>query len=149
TLKRHMAARRVVDVEGPSGFGLSAVGTGHIIRLDSPFDSVSASAREVQPVIELVAPFELSRQSIDDVERGAEDADWQPVKDAARQLAFAEDRAVFEGYAAGRIGGIRQGSSNPGGTLPADPVDYPRAIAEAITQLRLVGVNGPYRAVLS
>src|SRR5262245_16795669 len=97
TLKRHLAARRVVDVHGPSGFGLSAVGTGHIIRLDAPVDSVSAAAREVQPVIELVGAFELTRQAIDDVERGAEDADWQPVKDAARQLAFAEDRAVFEG----------------------------------------------------
>ncbi len=29
------------------------------------------------------------------------------------------------------------------------PWTYPRAIAEAISQLRLVGVNGPYQAVLS
>jgi uncharacterized linocin/CFP29 family protein len=149
TLKRHMAARRVVDVEGPEGFGLSAVGTGHVVRLESPVESVSAAAREVRPLVELLAPFELDRQAIDDVERGAKDSDWQPVKDAARQLAFAEDRAVFEGYAAGHIGGIRQGTSNPITTLPADAVDYPRAIAEAISQLRLVGVNGPYQAVLS
>ena len=31
---------------------------------------------------------------IDDVERGANDSDWQPTKDAARKLAFAEDRAI-------------------------------------------------------
>jgi uncharacterized linocin/CFP29 family protein len=149
TLKRHMAARRVVDVEGPSGYGLSAVGTGHILRVEPPVEAVSAAVREVQPIVELIAPFELERQTIDDVERGAQDADWQPVKDAARQLAFAEDRAIFEGYAPGRIGGIRQATSNPHPTLPANAVDYPRVIAEAITQLRLVGVNGPYRAVLS
>ncbi|MBV9324178.1 MAG: bacteriocin family protein [Chloroflexi bacterium] len=149
TLKRHLAARRVVDVHGPSGFGLSAVGRGHVVGLEPPLESVAAAAREVQPLIELRAPFELNRQAIDDVERGAMDADWQPVKDAARQIAFAEDRAVFEGYAAGQIGGIRPGTSNPTTTLPADPVDYPRAIAEAISQLRLVGVNGPYQAVLS
>jgi uncharacterized linocin/CFP29 family protein len=149
TLKRHMAARRVVDVDGPAGFGLSAVGTGHVVRLEAPVESVAAAAREVQPLIELLAPFELDRQAIDDVERGARDSDWQPVKDAARQLAYAEDRAVFEGYAAGHIDGIRQGTSNPHTTLPADAVDYPRAIAEAISQLRLVGVNGPYHAVLS
>ena len=65
-------------------------------------------------------PFELDRQAIDDVERGANDSDWQPVKDAARQIAFAEDRAIFEGYAAARIEGIRQGTSNPIMTLPAD-----------------------------
>ena len=30
TLKRHLAARRVVDVEGPKGVDFSAVGTGHL-----------------------------------------------------------------------------------------------------------------------
>lgn len=30
TLKRHLAARRVVDMVGPSGSGLAAVGTGHV-----------------------------------------------------------------------------------------------------------------------
>jgi uncharacterized linocin/CFP29 family protein len=29
TIKRHLAARRVVDVEGPKGFDFPAVGTGH------------------------------------------------------------------------------------------------------------------------
>ena len=46
-------------------------------------------------------PFTLSRAEIDSVERGALDPDWQPVKDAAKKIAFAEDRAVFDGYAAG------------------------------------------------
>ena len=30
TLKRYLAARRVVDVQGPGGVALSAVGTGHL-----------------------------------------------------------------------------------------------------------------------
>jgi uncharacterized linocin/CFP29 family protein len=149
TLKRHLAARRVVDVEGPAGFGLSAIGTGHVSRIESPLETVTASIRAVRPMVELTVPFELGREAIDDVERGALDADWQPVKDAARQIAFAEDRAVFEGFAPAQIEGIRGGMSNPVGTLPADPVAYPEAIAQAISQLRLVGVNGPYRAVLS
>jgi len=37
--------------------------------------------------------------------------DWQPAKNAARHIAFAEDGAVFEGYAAAGIGGIRQGTA--------------------------------------
>jgi uncharacterized linocin/CFP29 family protein len=56
--------------------------------------------REVKSLVELSVPFRLSRQQIDDVERGAADSDWSPVKEAARKIAFAEDRAVFEGYAA-------------------------------------------------
>jgi uncharacterized linocin/CFP29 family protein len=33
--------------------------------------------------------------------------------------------------------------------LPADFREYPDAIAQALTQLRLVGVNGPYSVLLS
>jgi hypothetical protein len=36
-----------------------------------------------------------------------------------------------------------------GGALPADVRDYPDAIAQAVSQLRLVGVNGPYSVSLS
>jgi uncharacterized linocin/CFP29 family protein len=86
---------------------------------------------------------------IDDVERGANDSDWQPAKDAARKLAFAEDRAIFEGYAAAGIAGVRQGTSNPKKPLPADVRKYPEAFAQALSQLRLVGVNGPYSILLS
>jgi uncharacterized linocin/CFP29 family protein len=149
TLKRHLAARRVVDVVGPHGVDFSAVGTGHIQPIESFSDGIRTQLRTVQPLVELRTTFELDRQAIDDVERGAQDADWQPVKDAARRLAFAEDRVVFEGYANAQIEGIRAGTSNPLMTLPADARDYPDVIAQALSQLRLVGVNGPYRAVLS
>jgi uncharacterized linocin/CFP29 family protein len=84
---------------------------------------------------------------IDDVERGAADSDWQPAKDAARQIAFAEDKAIFDGYPAAGIKGIREGTSNPIVSLPADVGAYPQAIADALRRLRLVGVNGPYTAV--
>jgi len=85
---------------------------------------------EVKPLVELRVPFELERQQIDDVERGANDSDWQPAKDAARLLAFAEDRAIFEGYAAAGIKGIREGTSNPVLALPSDVRAYPDAIAQ-------------------
>lgn len=149
TLKRHLAARRVVDVRGPGGVALPAVGTGHLAGLAAPGDGIIARQREVKPLVELRVPFELDRGAIDDVERGAEDSDWQPVKDAAKQIAFAEDRAVFEGYAAAAIEGIRPGTSNPAMPLPGDVREYPEAIAQAISQLRLVGVNGPYAVALS
>jgi uncharacterized linocin/CFP29 family protein len=149
TLKRHLAGRRVVDVHGPDGPAFSAVGTGHLHDIESPHDGVLARQREVAPVIEIRVPFQVTRSAIDDVERGAQDSDWQPVKDAARQIAFAEDRAIFEGYPAGQIPGIRAVSSNPAMTLPDDVVRYPESIAEALRHLREAGVNGPYSVVLS
>src|SRR4029077_4133200 len=117
TLKRYLAGRRVVDMRGPGGVGLSAVGTGHLQTIAAPGDGVLARQRDGKALVELRIPFELDRQAIDDVERGANDSDWQPAKDAARRIAFAEDAAVFEGYAAAGIGGIRQGTSNPIMTL--------------------------------
>ena len=148
TFKRYLAGRRVVDLLGPKGAGLAAVGTGHLQPIDGPGEGVLASLREAKAVIELRVPFELDRQSIDDVERGANDSDWQPAKDAARRIAFAEDRAVFDGYAAAGIVGIREGTSNPKAALPSDVREYPYAIAQGLSQLRLVGVNGPYSVLL-
>ena len=149
TLKRYLAGRHIVDLHGPSGVALSAVGTGHLHNIGAPADGIIARQRDVKPLVELRVPFELDRQMIDDVERGANDSDWQPVKDAAKKIAFAEDGAIFEGYAGGGIEGIRQGTSNPVETLPSDVRNYPDAIAHAVNQLRLVGVDGPYSALLS
>jgi uncharacterized linocin/CFP29 family protein len=149
TLKRYLAARRVVDVDGPGGVALSAVGTGHLHTIKTPSDGILTRQRDVKALVELRVPFELKRDQIDDVERGAEDSDWQPAKDAARLLAFAEDRAIFDGYAAAGIGGIREGTSNPVMTLPADVRGYPDVFAQALTQLRQVGVNGPYSVLFS
>ena len=148
TIRRYLAGRRVVDVQGPGGIALSAIGTGHLRNVAAPGDGILARQREVKPLVELRVPFELDRQQIDDVERGASDSDWQPAKDAARLLAFAEDRAIFDGYAAAGIGGIREGTSNPVLTLPSEVRGYPDVIAQAIGQLRLAGVNGPYSVVL-
>src|SRR6516225_10105842 len=79
TLKRYLAGRRVVDVHGPGGIGLSAVGTGHLKTIATPQDGILARQREVKALVELRIPFELDRQQIDDVERGANDSDWQPA----------------------------------------------------------------------
>ena len=149
TIKRYLAGRRVVDVQGPSGVATPGIGTGHLRNVAAPGNGILARQREVKALVELRVPFELDRQQIDDVERGADDSDWQPAKDAARLLAFAEDRAIFEGYAAAGIGGVREGTSNPVVPLPADIRAYPDAIAQALSQLRLVGVNGPYSVLLS
>src|SRR3981189_767178 len=141
TIKRYLAGRRVVDVQGPGGIAFSAIGTGHLRNVAAPGDGILARQREVKPLVELRVPFELDRQQIDDVERGASDSDWQPAKDAARLLAFAEDRAIFEGYAAAGIDGIREGTSNPVLRLPPDARAYPDVTAHAPSKLRPPGAT--------
>ena len=84
TFIRNLAGRRAVDVVGPAGLELAAVGTGHIRPLDAPAEGVIVRQRLAQPVIALRTPFSVTRQAVDDVERGAKDSDWQPVKEPAR-----------------------------------------------------------------
>ena len=145
----YLAGRRVADVAGPDGPTLAAVGTGHLTGLEPPAQGVLARARQAQPLVELRVPFTLSREAVDDVERGAQDPDWQPVIDAARQMAFAEDRAVFDGYRAAGITGIGESSPNPALALPGDVRGYPDTVAAALAALRGAGIGGPYALVLS
>jgi uncharacterized linocin/CFP29 family protein len=148
TIRRHLAGRRIVDTSEPKGLSLAGIGTGRGSAIQAPDDGVRAIRREVRPLVELRVAFTLSREEIDAVERGSQDSDWQPVKNAAKKIAFAEDRAIFDGYAAAGIQGIREATSNAHLKLPASVQDYPRVIAEALNELRLAGVNGHYSVVL-
>ncbi|MFI6868233.1 family 1 encapsulin nanocompartment shell protein [Nocardia sp. NPDC050406] len=149
TFKRHIAGRRVVDLSGPHGDDFNAVGLGRTTVISAPDAGVQARQRLVAPLVELRVPFTLTRSELDDVERGAQDTDLDPVKDAAKKIAFAEDRAIFEGYPAANITGIRSGTSNAAVKLPGDPRLAPEAVAQALSQLRLAGVDGPYSVLLS
>jgi uncharacterized linocin/CFP29 family protein len=149
TFKRHIAGRRVVDVSDAGGPTIAAVSTGHLTDVAAPGEGVVAHLRESKPLVRLRVPFTIARTDIDDVERGSQDSDWDPVKAAAKQLAFVEDRAIFEGYQAADIDGIRACSSNPGLALPQDPRGIPDVISQALSELRLAGVDGPYAVLLS
>jgi len=105
TFKRHIAGRRVVDVSEPGGPVTAAISTGHLLDVTAPGDGVVAHLREARPLVRLRVPFTVARVDVDDVERGSQDSDWDPVKEAAKKLAFAEDRAIFEGYEAASITG--------------------------------------------
>ena len=52
----------------------------------------SAASRRVQPLVELRTPFTCRAPSSTPIDRGARDADLDPVVDAARRAALAEDR---------------------------------------------------------
>ncbi len=149
TFTRHLAGRRVVDVIGPAGSGLSAVGTGHLRDLPTAGGGVIVQQREAQLLVEFRVPFTVTRRAVDDVERGAKDSDWQPVKDAARAIALAEDGAIFHGLADAGIGGITPGSSNAPLPVPADVQQLPDAVSQGLAALRLAGVGGPYSLLVS
>lgn len=147
TFITRIAGRRVVDMPEPAGLTLSAVTTGHVERVSCSVPMVEARRRQVLPLLELRAPFTVTRTAVDDVDRGAQDSDWQPVKDAVEALAQAEDTLIFTG--GNGVDGIIETSSNARIQLSGEPRDLPGSVAEALTVLRTVGVQGPYALLLS
>jgi uncharacterized linocin/CFP29 family protein len=148
-LRLHLAARRLVDFEGPLGWDHSAVDLGRVEPLPG-FENSGASFRRraVRPMIELRVAFELDRSELERIDRGAASVDLDSLRDAARLFAAAEDSALFDGHEEAEIPGLISGAANPGVALPADPVDLPGAVGEALEQLRQAGVGGPYGVAL-
>jgi uncharacterized linocin/CFP29 family protein len=103
----------------------------------------------VLALVELRAPFEMRRDELDAIDRGAKDPDTGPVTEAARRIAIAEDRAIFHGYPAAGIRGICE--TEAGMTLPlGESVEgYPDLVARALNRLRDRGVGGPFAIALS
>jgi len=148
-LKDTLAARRIVDFSGPHGWSHSALNLGRTQGLrGGPAEGVDARLRQVQPLVELRAQFELSRVELETAERGAADPDLDAVRKAAVQLALAEDRAVFDGYAAGGIRGINEAATHGALAIPEDYNDYAAVVAEALDTLRRDGISGPYGIAL-
>ena len=148
-LKLKLAARKLVDFQGPLGPTAAAVTTGRIEKIEGdPAKGVHAERREAQHLIDLQTSFELDRGELDSVERGAKDPDLDPLKEAASRIAEAEDRAVFHGFAAGGIQGITERSPHKPVQIPPKYEEYPRAVATAIRDLHMAGVEGPYALAL-
>lgn len=148
-LKLRLAGRKLVDFVGPLGWSTSALDLGRTEKLPaSPVEGVEASLRRSLPLVELRVPFTLDRNEIEAIERGAKDADLDPVIEAAIKLARAEDKAIFSGYPAAHITGIVQAASQATLSLASDYEKYPATVVEAVTKLRMAGVDGPYGIAL-
>jgi uncharacterized linocin/CFP29 family protein len=150
-LTTYLAARRVVDFQGPLGWSHSAVNLGTSTSISGPTmgDGVQARARQVLPLVELRVPFTLERSELDDADRGNDDIDLDPVVKAAAAIALAENVAVFHGYEAGGITGIAQASVHEPVEASGSLQDFPKFVAHAVERLRLAGVTGPYGLALS
>ena len=149
TLKRALAARKLVALDGPLGWEASSVNLGRTRPLlNPPHSGVEAQLRTVQPLVEIRIPFELARQEIEAIERGATDADLHPVTEAARTAALAEDTCVFYGYSDAGIEGICEAAVSQTLPLSDDYTRYPDVVADALNRLRTASVDGPYAIAL-
>jgi uncharacterized linocin/CFP29 family protein len=144
-----LAARKLVDFAGPHGWQYSATNLGRVKEIaDPPGKGVSAAQRQVLALVELRAPFSISRAELADADRGAEDADLGALDDAAHRIAVAENAAVFHGWKGAGITGILEASPHDAIELGEDCERYPRHVAKAVDALLSAGVEGPYGLAL-
>ena len=148
-LTHFLAARKLVDFVGPCGWGHAAVSLGRAEpRSDSPFAGVTAAQRQVLPLVELRRTLTLTRSELEAVDRGASDIDLDPLADACRDLAMAEDSLVFSGYPGAGMRGIAEASPHDPVTLSEEFDRYPNHVAKAVAELKGAGVAGPYAIAL-
>jgi uncharacterized linocin/CFP29 family protein len=143
-LTTYLAARKLVDFEGPRGWTHSATNLGHVAAIAGPADGINALQRQVLPLVELRVPFTVSRATLDDAGRGAVDLDLDELEDAVRKVGRAENALVFHGYPAAGITGITDASSHDPIPLDPDLDTYPTSVAKAVNALRVSGIDGPY-----
>ncbi len=149
TLTHFYAARKLVDFVGPLGYDESAVSLGRLERVgDQPADGVTANRRQLLPLLELRRSFTLLRSEVESIDRGAPDADLDPLIDACRAIAMAEDTLAFSGNASADIVGIVTASPHPPIALTDEFDRYPNRVAQAVAILKAAGIGGPYAIAL-
>jgi uncharacterized linocin/CFP29 family protein len=146
-----LAARKLIDFSGPHGWEYSATNLGRVRDVDGePVQGVQAQQRRVLALVELRAPFAVSRAELRDLDRGADDVDLDELDAAAQRMAVAENLAVFHGLESAGIEGVAQASGHPPIALgEADFDRYPTHVARAVEMLLSAGVEGPYGLALS
>jgi uncharacterized linocin/CFP29 family protein len=148
-LVTYLAGRHFVDFGGPHGWKHSSTSIGKVRKIaKSPVDGVEMHQRRVLSYVELRVPFTLSRAALADVDRGADDVDLEALDESARQIAVAENVAIFHGWESANIEGLTMASSHEPIRLAPTYEEYPRSVAEAVNKLRLAGVEGPYGMAL-
>jgi len=144
-----LAARRLVDFSGPHGWEYAATNLGRVEPIaQAPCDGVEARRRRVLALAEIRAPFTVTRDELRAGDRGAADVDFAALDQAARNLAVAENKAVFHGWAEAGIQGITEASPHAEIARGSEFNDYPRPVAKAVELLLQSGISGPYGLAL-
>src|SRR3954471_16796110 len=140
-----LAARRLVDFDGPQGWEHSATSLGRVSDQEiSPLDHVEGRVRRVLPLVEVRARFVVSRGELAAGDRGAEDVDFDELDAAAQRVVVAENTAVFHGWSDAGIDGIARQSPHDAIPCGDETERYPSFVARAVETLLRSGVGGPY-----
>lgn len=141
--------RKFADVDGPYGSDFAAVSTGRFKVPRQKWKSgINYGIREVMPLVEIRIPFELDLWELENIERGAKDADLDKLDKAVKEVVNLEEDIIYKGLNSAGIRGFEKSSKYPTENLPDNPSEILKHIGAQITRLQQNGVEGPYTLVL-
>ena len=146
-LKAYLSARRVVDVEGPKGWGYAAEPLGRLDVPEGQKAGVNYGIYKVQPLVEARIPFDLNMWELDNALRGAADLDLDAMEKAATKIAQFEEQAIYYGFEPGGITGLKASSPYKALQITPDREKVVEVISGGVAQFIEASVEGPYTLV--
>ncbi|QLH40517.1 MAG: bacteriocin family protein [Defluviicoccus sp.] len=150
--RSRLTARRVLDVDGPYGPGLTTIEVGNdgYCRQPAPDEAGSVIGRAVS-VPMLRKSFKLSVRRLAAYLENGMPFDLAPVEDAAEAVAAREEETVYTGVPGFGLEGLltAEGHSHIDGGDWADLDQVLADVVAAVTKLDDAGLRGPYALVLS
>ena len=142
-VKQQLSRRRLLEIEGPFGFGLKSIPLADVQSDDG------LKFSQTQPLVWIQRDFELGTRDLANYEREKISLNVTPVMEAARACAELEDKLIFEGTddAPGLL------TADGTQTLALSAWDEVGAagsdLIKAITMLDDAGYHGPYTLALA
>jgi len=141
--KSQLAGRRIVDIEGPFGYGLK------VIPLSDADLGKGVTGSSFVPLNQISSSFSLGKRDLAAYERDPVALDTGPVAGAAIDCARNEDMAIFNGIH-GNPGLLTAEGSSVQTLTKWDKVGSAAdQIIAAATQLDEAGFHGPYSMALA
>ncbi|MCF7926590.1 MAG: bacteriocin family protein [Candidatus Izimaplasma sp.] len=142
-----LSARKVLKVDGPLGLEKESLQTGRLKDIKEK-GNVQSGVYDVKALLESRITFKLDRWELDNLLRGAEDVELEPLEKAAEELALFEEDVIFNGYKQAGIEGLVKKAAH---TIKSsnETNDILEHIAEAVLKLQDAYASGPFYMVVS
>lgn len=150
--KNVLKARKALTVNGPKGWDYAGVNEGRldIIEDNSGKEDVSnicTGKYKIKSLVEARVSFNLDRWELDNIDRGAKDAELDNLEEACEKLALFEDDVIFNGYK-DEITGLSEAAGHKH-NFGKDYNEIVKSIGEGVTDLKYSYVEGPYDLIVS
>ncbi|HKL67606.1 MAG TPA: family 1 encapsulin nanocompartment shell protein [Bacteroidales bacterium] len=145
----YLTGRKFVDIDGPHGLEMGAVSTGRLIMPDNQSkEGINYGTREVVPLIEIRKPFKVNLMELDNINRGAKDADLEDLENAAREIALFEEKLIYKGFS-NHIKGLEASAEGKAVELDDEPDKMLRTLGDQVNEMQKMGVGGPYSLIVN